>query len=69
MTEVTIKVRENGPYLVTGPVTLTDADGGVYDLPEGRGLALCRCGRSSTKPFCDKTHRETGFEALERAAR
>jgi CDGSH-type Zn-finger protein len=67
---VTIKVRENGPYLVTGAVTLIDADGNVYELPEGKvGLALCRCGRSSTKPFCDKTHREIGFEAAERAVR
>ena len=48
-------------------VTLTDADGNVYELPEGEGVALCRCGRSSTKPFCDKTHREVGFEATERA--
>ena len=70
MNEVTIKVRENGPYLVTGPVTLTDSDGSVYELPEGKGrLALCRCGRSSTKPFCDKTHREVGFDAPERAVR
>jgi CDGSH-type Zn-finger protein len=67
--EVTIKVRENGPYLVTGRVTLIDSDGNVYELPEGKGLALCRCGRSATKPFCDKTHREIGFEAPERAAR
>jgi CDGSH iron-sulfur domain-containing protein 3 len=68
--EVTIKVRENGPYLVTGPVTLTDSDGAVYELPEGKDrLALCRCGRSSTKPFCDKTHREVGFDAPEGAVR
>ena len=69
MTDVTIKVRENGPYLVIGPVTLADADGNVYELPEGEGIALCRCGRSSTKPFCDKTHREIAFEAPERAVR
>lgn len=68
MAEVTIKVRENGPYLVTGPVTLTDAEGNVYELPEGRAFVLCRCGRSSTKPFCDATHRQVGFEAAERAA-
>lgn len=67
MSEVTIKVRHNGPYLVTGPVTLTDADGAVYELPEGEGIALCRCGRSRNRPFCDKTHREIGFEAPERA--
>ena len=69
MAEVTIKVRHNGPYLVTGPITLTDADGAVYELPEGEGVVLCRCGRSRTKPFCDKTHREAGFEAPERALR
>ena len=70
MNEVTIKVRENGPYLVTGPVILTDSDGNVLEQPEGKArLALCRCGRSSTKPFCDKTHREIGCEAPERVAR
>ena len=69
MEEVTITVRANGPYLVTGPFTLTDADGNVYELPAGSGVVLCRCGHSSTKPFCDKSHREHGFEATERAAR
>ena len=69
MNEVTIKVRNSGPYLITGPFTLTDADGAEYELPEGASVTLCRCGRSSTKPFCDKTHREIGFEAPERAAR
>jgi CDGSH-type Zn-finger protein len=66
MTQVTIKARHNGPFLVTGPITLTDADGVVYELPEGVGVALGRCGRSRNKPFCDKTHREIGFEAPER---
>jgi len=65
--EVTIKVRNSGPYLITGPFTLTDADGAEYEVAEGASVALCRCGRSSTKPFCDKTHREAGFEATERA--
>ena len=69
MTEVTIKVRANGPYLVTGPFTLVDADGNVFDLPEGEGVVLCRCGGSLNKPFCDKTHREIGFEAPKRAVR
>jgi CDGSH-type Zn-finger protein len=69
MTEVTIKVRANGPYLVTGPFTLIDADGNVFALPEGEGVVLCRCGGSLNKPFCDKTHRQVGFEAAERVAR
>ena len=66
---VVIKVRTNGPYKVTGPVMLIDADGNEYDLPEGEGIALCRCGASTTKPFCDKTHSKIGFEAAERAVR
>lgn len=67
MDEVTIKVRDNGPYLVTGPITLTDAEGNVYALPAGARVALCRCGGSVNKPFCDKTHSRIGFAAAERA--
>ena len=68
MAEVEIKARHNGPYKVTGPVRIVDADGNEYDLPDdGRPIALCRCGGSSTKPFCDATHKKNGFEACERA--
>jgi CDGSH-type Zn-finger protein len=67
---VVIKVRNNGPYKVTGPVTVIDADGNQYDLAEqGEVIALCRCGGSTTKPFCDGTHSKLGFEAAERAVR
>jgi CDGSH-type Zn-finger protein len=66
---VVIKVRNNGPYKVTGPVTIIDSDGNEYELPEGDGVVLCRCGGSKTKPFCDKTHSKIGFEAAERAVR
>jgi CDGSH-type Zn-finger protein len=62
---VEIKVRDNGPYKVTGPVTLIDAEGKRFAVPEGP-IALCRCGRSQAKPFCDASHR-AGFEACERA--
>ena len=67
---VEIKARENGPYRVEGPIRLVDADGSEYDLG-GRGevIALCRCGGSTTKPFCDGTHSKTGFQAAERAVR
>jgi CDGSH-type Zn-finger protein len=64
--QVEIKVRDNGPYKVTGPVTVIDAEGNRFALPEGP-IALCRCGRSQTKPFCDSSHKATGFEACERA--
>ena len=69
MADVEIKVRESGPYKVTGPVRLIDADGNEYEIPEGDSFVLCRCGNSKTKPFCDKSHREVGFEACERAVR
>ena len=68
MPEVEIKVRENGPYRVRGPIRLIDADGNEFDLSDqGDTIALCRCGASTTKPFCDKTHSRIGFEAAERA--
>ena len=67
---VVIKVRENGPYRVTGPITLIDAEGNEFELPDdGRPVALCRCGGSTTKPFCDGTHSKIGFDAATRAVR
>jgi CDGSH-type Zn-finger protein len=66
---VEIKVRDNGPYKVTGPVRLIDPDGGVFALPEGEAIVLCRCGQSQTKPFCDASHKSSGFESCARAAR
>jgi len=66
MAEVEIKVRDNGPYKVTGPVRLVDVDGNEWQLPEEGSIVLCRCGRSRTKPFCDSSHKE-GFESCERA--
>jgi CDGSH iron-sulfur domain-containing protein 3 len=67
---VEIKVRESGPYRITGPVRLIDADGKEYDLEpytKNGTIALCRCGGSTTKPFCDGRHSERGFDAAERA--
>ena len=63
MTEVTITVRPNGPYKVNGPITVVDAEGREFELPEGTSVVLCRCGHSSTKPFCDATHKRIGFVA------
>jgi CDGSH-type Zn-finger protein len=67
--EVTITVRNNGPYLVEGPVRLVDADGNEYPLTPGKRFSLCRCGGSVNKPFCDGTHTRIGFAAAERAVR
>jgi CDGSH-type Zn-finger protein len=66
---VEIKVRDNGPYKVTGPVRLIDAEGGEFALPAGETIVLCRCGHSQTKPFCDASHKTSGFESCARAAR
>jgi CDGSH-type Zn-finger protein len=66
MEDVSIKVRESGPYLVRGKVVITDCDGNRYAV-EGEKIVLCRCGGSHTKPFCDGSHRENGFCATERA--
>lgn len=62
----TIEVRKNGPYLVHGPCRLTD--GGGKDLPARGTFALCRCGNSSKKPFCDGTHAKIGFDGTRLAA-
>jgi CDGSH-type Zn-finger protein len=64
---VEIKVRDDGPYKVTGPVRVVDAEGGVFDVPEGRAVALCRCGLSQAKPFCDASHKAGAFRSCERA--
>jgi CDGSH-type Zn-finger protein len=69
MSEVEIKVRANGPYKVTGPVRIVDADGVEFQLPPGTSVVLCRCGHSRTKPFCDASHRRVGFVAEDSAPR
>lgn len=62
-----ITVRENGPYLVEGDdVTVVDWNGAVYHV-ERRPVALCRCGASAKRPFCDGTHAKLGFSAGEAA--
>lgn len=67
MTDVEIKAKENGPLVVSGPIAIVDADGSEYELPSGTSVALCRCGASSNKPFCDKSHARIDFVARERA--
>jgi CDGSH-type Zn-finger protein len=60
MAEVNITPTENGPYMVSGPVTLTDVDGRVIEHPDP--MVMCRCGHSSNKPFCDGTHATIDFD-------
>ena len=59
----TIVPIPNGPLVVQGDITVLDSDQQPYDLSERPMVLLCRCGLSSTKPFCDSSHRESGFEA------
>lgn len=56
----TIRVSKNGPYMVSGGITIEDQKGGIYKR-EGTLIKLCRCGKSKTTPFCDDTHLENGF--------
>ena len=64
MAEVTIRPTKNGPLIVEGPIDLYDTDGNKVALDKPR-IALCRCGASSNKPFCDGTHSKIGFQAAE----
>ena len=55
-----ITCQPNGPYTLSkGDLTLRREDGTTFDA--GGGVALCRCGGSAKKPFCDGTHRKNGF--------
>ena len=54
-----IEISEKGPYLVKNLGALQNSKGD--DLPTKRVIALCRCGASSNKPFCDGTHSDIGF--------
>lgn len=58
--ELTIVVAANGPLILDGPVTLEGGDGD--DRCAGTKTALCRCGASENKPFCDGAHARVGFE-------
>jgi CDGSH-type Zn-finger protein len=76
-----ITVSKDGPYIVSGSVPLAiqtigvDRKGGSTEWVEGKTFAssaqyaLCRCGQSKTKPFCDGTHSEIGFDGTETASR
>jgi CDGSH-type Zn-finger protein len=60
MADVTITPSTNGPYLVSGTVHLTDPSG--REIPHPDQMALCRCGQSGNKPFCDGTHLTIDFD-------
>jgi CDGSH-type Zn-finger protein len=63
---VTVTTRPNGPYLIKGAIRILDPDGKEFPV-QGDTVALCRCGNSANKPFCDGTHGRVGFKAAEKA--
>jgi len=58
----TITPYRDGPLIVRGEFRLVDQDGDEID-PGRETVALCRCGKSGIKPFCDGTHKRSGFAA------
>lgn len=59
-----IVIFDNGPLKVGGEFDLKDSKGGVFDLTGRDAVALCRCGHSGNKPFCDGSHKTHGFESV-----
>ncbi len=62
-----IACKPNGPYLVEGDVELLDPTGKKVETAGRPRIALCRCGGSANKPFCDGTHSKIGFAAADPA--
>ncbi len=64
-----VRLRRNGPYVIeSGDVTLVDWNGVEYQA-DRLPVALCRCGASARKPFCDGAHARNGFQGGEAAER
>ena len=57
-----IKVNTDGPYVIDATdLKISASDGSTIELPQGSAVALCRCGHSESKPFCDGSHKSVGF--------
>ena len=59
--QTTVNVGE-GPYIIEGPITVLDTDQVPIAVPSSGPVALCRCGESANKPFCDGSHVTVGFD-------
>lgn len=69
MSDVKMRLRDHGPIVVEGPITICDADGKEYPIDKDKpAVALCRCGASANKPFCDGAHKAAGFESADRVS-
>ena len=60
--DATITPYCDGPYIIRGNFRITDQDGNEIE-PGRKTIALCRCGKSQIRPFCDGTHKLIGFRA------
>ena len=68
MADVKIRMRPSGPFVVEGPIELVDSDGNAFPIdPSKPAIALCRCGASANRPFCDGAHNRCDFESDEKA--
>ena len=59
-----IVVNANGPLKISGNFVIKDHQGKDFDLSGRTAIALCRCGLSENKPFCDGTHNRQGFQSV-----
>ena len=69
---INILIKKTGPYVVRGDLSqleIADADGNKVDISGKQAIALCRCGASTNKPFCDGTHSKIGFLASDAAVK
>jgi len=66
--DATITPYRDGPYIVRGNFTVMDQDGNPIQTHR-KTIALCRCGKSQIRPFCDGTHKLVGFRAAGRDER
>jgi CDGSH-type Zn-finger protein len=69
---INVLIKKTGPYVLSGDLSqleIADADGNKIDISGKQAIALCRCGASTNKPFCDGTHSKIGFLAAEGAVK
>ena len=63
MADTKLSFMKDGPVLVEGDAEFVDSDGKPVDTGGKPTVALCRCGQSDNKPFCDGAHSRTGFKS------
>ena len=71
MPKIRIRTRQDGPYVIEFgddvELEVVDAERRPFELPSKRPIALCRCGGSQNRPFCDGSHKHNGFTTCDRA--